>query len=190
MCSRTHSVDVGKVPASCLSLLLHLPRELHHDASAHLARPLARLWLPDAFSLPALGDHCLASHTAEHTRLCHVLGSAYCPSFMCFSCLFAFELWTPCASSSIPGKAKLQTLAWVPTRCAYGKRVRGVGEEHTHQDPYVKTNSQPRSYSYQGLSTTALLWMVILLCPFYRCADEDTKCSCDLHKVTASCVGA
>lgn len=85
MCARSHGVDIGKVstfmPESTAAPTM---RELHHNASAHLARPLGLLWLPDAFFLAALGDHCLASHTAEFIRLRHVLGSVYCPSFVCF----------------------------------------------------------------------------------------------------------
>lgn len=66
-------------------------RELHHNASAHLARPLGLLWLPDAFFLAALRDHCLPSHTAEFIRLQYVLGSVYCPSSECFFRLQSFR---------------------------------------------------------------------------------------------------
>lgn len=88
--------------------MLHLPRELHHDASAQLALPLGLLLLPDALFPLALGDHWLVSTTAQYIRLSHGLGSVDGPSFTCFSVsshsrFFAFELILP-----VPHQASME----------------------------------------------------------------------------------
>lgn len=84
--------------------------------------------------------------TAQYIRLSHGLDSVYCPSFTYFSVsshsrLFSFELRLPCTSSSIHGKADVQTLAWVPSRGTCSRRVQG---ERAHSED-VKVDSHIRT---------------------------------------------